>query len=45
MRKAHPGIKFRIIAEWEVECPKCGCKLYFHPTSRRMAKESMRKQQ
>jgi hypothetical protein len=34
--KAHPGVKYRIVAEWEIECPHCGCKFYFYPEGNRI---------
>jgi hypothetical protein len=27
----HPGVKFRHIAEWQIECPRCKFKFYFYP--------------
>jgi hypothetical protein len=31
MMKQNPGMKFRLVAEWEIECPHCGFRLYFYP--------------
>jgi ribosomal protein S27AE len=31
MRKQNPGVMFRLVAEWEIECSKCGSKFYFYP--------------
>jgi hypothetical protein len=31
MRKQNPGVMFRLVAEWEIECSQCGIKLYFYP--------------
>ena len=41
LRKAHPGVKLRLVAEWEIQCPHCGCKFYFYPEGNRIETESI----
>ena len=41
MWKQHPGIKFRIIAEWEIECPHCGRRFFFYPDTIRIERASI----
>ncbi len=33
MMPQHPGVKFRQIAEWQIECPRCSFRFYFYPGS------------
>src|ERR1700733_7757557 len=35
MMKERPGVKFRIVAEWEMDCPQCGMKFYFYSAERK----------
>ena len=36
MIRHHPGLKFRKVAEWQIQCPKCGFQFYFYPSSNRL---------
>ena len=40
MRKQHPGLKLRIVAEWEISCPSCGSIIYFYPGSNKSETQS-----
>ena len=40
-RKKHPGVKLLTVAEREIECPSCGCRLYFYPSSEVLETESL----
>jgi len=41
LRKQHPGVKFKIVAEWEIHCPQCAAIFYFYPESGRIETESL----
>jgi hypothetical protein len=34
--KDHPEMKFRIAAEWKIQCPRCGFLFRFYPGKNRM---------
>jgi len=36
MMHQHPGVKFRQVAEWQVQCPQCGFTFYFYPSSNKL---------
>jgi len=40
MRNQHPGLKLRIVAEWEISCPRCGAIIYFYPGSNKIETQS-----
>jgi predicted RNA-binding Zn-ribbon protein involved in translation (DUF1610 family) len=35
-RKQNPGVLLRIVAEWEIECPNCGCRFSFYPDTKKI---------
>jgi hypothetical protein len=37
--KRHPGVKFRLIAKWKVECPACSFSFFFYPAVNKIAGE------
>ena len=41
MLKQHPGVKFRQIAEWEVDCPHCGFRRFYYPGSKKFETTSI----
>ena len=41
MMKKHSGVKFRLVAEWEIECPHCGFRLYFYPSRNQIVATSI----
>jgi hypothetical protein len=40
MQAQHPGVKFRLRAEWEIQCPHCGSTFYFTPDGSRITTTS-----
>jgi hypothetical protein len=40
LRKQHPGVKFRIVAELEIHCPNCTAIFYFYPDGNKIERHS-----
>jgi hypothetical protein len=38
-----PEMKFKIAAEWEIECPRCRYRFYFYPGKNRIETKSLSK--
>jgi hypothetical protein len=41
LRKQHPGKIFKLVAEWEIECPHCGFRFYFYPSGNKIETTSI----
>jgi len=41
MQKQNPGVRLRLLAEWEIECSKCGLKFYFYPDGKKFESVSI----
>lgn len=42
LSQKHPGVRFRVLAEWEIVCPACGLQVYFCPETHKLTVESIR---
>ncbi len=36
LREENPGVRFRIVAEWEIRCSSCGGTVFFSPQNNRI---------
>jgi DNA-directed RNA polymerase subunit RPC12/RpoP len=36
MMQQHPGVMFRLVAEWQLGCPRCSFKFYLYPNSNKI---------
>lgn len=41
MMKEHPGVRFRVVAEWEIRCPQCGRTFIFIPSDRTIQQKAV----